>query len=72
MIERITVQAALDAEVCGVTRKQRYTSRARAERAIAEIRENHASERRRRRPLPCRCYPCDRCGGWHITSREAW
>lgn len=43
-------------------RKNRYDTRADAEDAIARC------EERGRRGL--RCYRCEFCGGWHLTSRQ--
>lgn len=49
------------AEFCGVTRKRRFKSEGAGLRFIAELGENCAA--------PMRVYQCQRCGGWHLTSK---
>lgn len=29
-----------------------------------------AASGRNRHNIPVRCYPCDHCGGWHLTSKQ--
>lgn len=67
-VERISVQAALDCETCGVTRKLRYVTEWRAVQAVEEIRTKYQGLDDGR-PLPRRAYACRYCGGWHITSK---
>jgi hypothetical protein len=47
---------------CG---KTRYTSRAKANHALALIR--HSGEQRDKKPT--RSYLCEFCHGWHLTSQ---
>lgn len=48
-------------------RKQRFTTIAKAEAELAHIATKKATHAHR---LECRAYPCGRCGGWHLTSKE--
>jgi len=61
--------------VCAESGKQRYRSR----RDGLEIltRTRHIAAKYEMNGLPCRrkecrVYKCDTCGGWHLTSTEAW
>jgi hypothetical protein len=47
--------------------KLRYSSREHAENVIREI-ALHGSAKQQ----ASRAYPCDICGGWHLTSKASW
>lgn len=48
--------------------KRRYRDHAEAIGALRSIRAGQA----KRQVVPSRAYPCDRCGGWHLTSHDRW
>jgi hypothetical protein len=50
--------------ICVATGKRCYVTHGDAERFMAHLILHGRSGR-----VPCRAYPCDRCGGWHLTSR---
>lgn len=47
---------------CG---KRRYRDHAEAVAALRLVRASGG-----RPVVPARCYSCDRCGGWHLTSQR--
>lgn len=49
-----------------VCEKRRYRDHA---AAMAELRNVHAFAHLHDHKLPGRAYQCERCGGWHVTSR---
>lgn len=48
------------------TSKVWFPDKAAAGRRLDEL----ATEGRRGKPVPTRCYYCGDCGGWHLTTRE--
>lgn len=53
--------------MCG---KRRFSTEreARAELVGAIIKRNRGNQKR----AECRVYLCDRCDGWHLTSKPKW
>ena len=49
-----------------VCEKRRYRDR---DAAMAELQNVHAFAHLHNHKLPGRAYHCERCGGWHVTSR---
>jgi hypothetical protein len=57
-----------DRPICAVRNKVRYPSEAEAEVAVVKIRAKGPKKPGGR--VPIRSYPCEPCGGWHLTSWE--
>ncbi|MEJ7783188.1 MAG: hypothetical protein WKF96_00195 [Solirubrobacteraceae bacterium] len=47
--------------------KRRYRDHAEATGALRRVARSS-----QRQKIPVRCYWCDTCKGWHITSRRTW
>ena len=48
---------------CRATKKRRYRDHQEAVRAVQSFQAKSTRDR-----VPTDAYPCDACGGWHITS----
>lgn len=54
---------------CSIANKDSFPNELEANLALADIHRSNAHHRRRKyREEPVRSYPCDSCGGWHLTS----
>lgn len=53
-------------EKCIQTKKRRYPSQREAEEHLKDIRKLPV----RPEIIPTRCYECEHCGGWHLTSKQ--
>jgi hypothetical protein len=52
-------------EKCGPTGKRRYRTAGAASRALEDLAAIRPDPHRREQ----RAYPCDGCGGWHLTKQ---
>lgn len=64
MTRRARPARATGLQVCAQTGKRIYRTERRANERISHILQ-HGGEGN----LPVRCYQCDSCGKWHLTSK---
>jgi hypothetical protein len=60
------VPASLRLDICPITRKSRYTSRASAKRAVKAIVRSALEPKTAGKCIPVVCYECPHCGDWHV------